>query len=80
MDMPLPANDGGLYDTSVYGPAGAAAEIMAVHAFSVARHAREVLDSGWQAAQQLAQRRPQDERLRTNLAAWRSLRAQFKRK
>ena len=79
MDKPLPASDGGLYDSAVYGPAGAAAEMVAVHAFSVAKHSRQVLEQGWRTTQQLAQARPKDERLRANVAAWHRLRVQFKR-
>lgn len=78
MDIPLPVNDGGLYDTSVYGSVGVAAKIMAVHAFAVARFSREVMMEGWQITQLLAKDRPQDEQLRANVAAWHRLRSQFK--
>lgn len=78
VDIPVPVNHGGLYETSVYGPVGIAAKIMAVHAFSVARYSREVMAQGWQTTQLLAKARPQDQQLKANVAAWHHLRSQFK--
>ena len=79
VEIPLPLSDGGLYHTKAYGPLGHGAEILAVHAFSVALHSKGVFELGIDTAQKLATSKPQDERLKANLGAWQNLRAQFKK-
>ena len=77
MDKPLPTNDIGIYDVKVYGPTGEAAQLFAVHSYSVAVHSKAALDLGWHTTAKLAETSPADDRLQNNHAAWAGLRTRL---
>lgn len=80
-EVPVPADDEGLVDLTVYGPYGHAAEMLAVHAFFVAKDTgsqpswqRGVYMLGMTAATHLVYGKPHDQRLRVNLQSYETLR------
>jgi hypothetical protein len=77
MEKPLPMHDIGIYDVKVYGPTGEAAQLFAVHSYSVAVHSKAALDLGWHTTTKLAESMPTDDRLQSNVAAWAGLRTRL---